>query len=237
MAHTASTVPSALPPLSTSVHPLLDVWDICMGLSGILLCWKKEALFSYISQVLWLWLTSLRRRAVDCLCVCPCDCLSLVCSLRKVVCLSSGVGERGGGSVGRRAEGSNIGGRAWGKAGGAGRGSPLPSLPGSRGGWGQPLEVGPRGLEGPTGESSPQPSLWGGHCRRASIMPSSVHTRVSASVLSRTSGQRTRSARGVLRSGAELSGPRGPALRFPLRLAQAAALHTSAALQRPCQQS
>ena len=55
-----------------------------------------------LSQVLWLWLTSLRRRAVDCLCVCPCDCLSLVCSLRKVVCLSGGVGERGGGSVGRR---------------------------------------------------------------------------------------------------------------------------------------
>ena len=50
-----------------------------------------------LSQVLWLWLTSLRRRAVDCLCVCPCDCLSLVCSLRKVVCLSGGVGERGGG--------------------------------------------------------------------------------------------------------------------------------------------
>lgn len=41
----------------------------------------------------------------------------------------------------------------------------------------------------------------------------------------------------VLRSGAELSGPRGSALRFPLRLAQAAAPHTSAALQRPCQQS
>ena len=50
-----------------------------------------------LSQVLWLWLTSLRRRAVDCLCVCPCDCLSLVCSLRKVVCLSGGVGERRGG--------------------------------------------------------------------------------------------------------------------------------------------
>ena len=49
-----------------------------------------------LSQVLWLWLTRLRRRAVDRLCVCPCACLSLVCSRRKVVCLSGGVGERWG---------------------------------------------------------------------------------------------------------------------------------------------
>ena len=49
-----------------------------------------------LSQVLWLWLMRLRRRAVDCLCVCPCACLSLVCSRRKVVCLSGGVGERWG---------------------------------------------------------------------------------------------------------------------------------------------
>ena len=49
-----------------------------------------------LSQVLWLWLTRLRRRAVDCLCVCPCACLSLVCSRRKVVCLSGGVGSKGG---------------------------------------------------------------------------------------------------------------------------------------------
>ena len=49
-----------------------------------------------LSQVLWLWLMSLRRPAVSCLCVCPCACLSLVCSRRKVVCLSGGVGERWG---------------------------------------------------------------------------------------------------------------------------------------------
>ena len=49
-----------------------------------------------LSQVLWLWLMRLRWRAVDCLGVCPCACLSLVCSRRKVVCLSGGVGERWG---------------------------------------------------------------------------------------------------------------------------------------------
>ena len=49
-----------------------------------------------LSQVLWLWLMRLRRQAVNCLCVCPCACLSLVCSRRKVVCLSGGVGERWG---------------------------------------------------------------------------------------------------------------------------------------------
>ena len=49
-----------------------------------------------LSQVLWLWLMRLRRRAVDCLYVCPCACLLLVCSCRKVVCLSGGVGERWG---------------------------------------------------------------------------------------------------------------------------------------------
>jgi len=49
-----------------------------------------------LSQVLWLWLTRLRRQAGHCLCVCPCACLSLVCSRRKVVCLSGGVGERWG---------------------------------------------------------------------------------------------------------------------------------------------
>ena len=54
-----------------------------------------------LSQILWLWLTSLRRPPVSCLCACPCACLSLVCSLRKVVCLAGGVGARGS-SVGRR---------------------------------------------------------------------------------------------------------------------------------------
>ena len=44
-----------------------------------------------LSQVLWLWLRSLRRpgvslgmRVCECLCVCLCACLWLVCSLRKV---------------------------------------------------------------------------------------------------------------------------------------------------------
>ena len=54
-----------------------------------------------LSQVLWLWLRSLRRLAVslhvgacECLGVCPCACLWLICSLRKVVCLAGGVGAR-----------------------------------------------------------------------------------------------------------------------------------------------
>ena len=56
-----------------------------------------------LSQVLWLWLRSLRRPAVSlgvgackCLCVCLCACLWLVCSLRKVECLTGGVGAKGG---------------------------------------------------------------------------------------------------------------------------------------------
>lgn len=63
-----------------------------------------------LPRVLWLWpwLPRLRRPAVsrgvgacECLCVCPCACMSLVRSLRKVLCLEGGVGARGA-SVGRR---------------------------------------------------------------------------------------------------------------------------------------
>lgn len=49
-----------------------------------------------------LWLRSSRPPAIslgvgacECLCVCPCGCMSLVCSLRKVLCLEGGVGARG----------------------------------------------------------------------------------------------------------------------------------------------
>ena len=55
-----------------------------------------------LSQVLWLWLRSLRRQAVslrvsacECLCVCPCACLRLLFFLRKVECLAGGMGARG----------------------------------------------------------------------------------------------------------------------------------------------
>ena len=63
-----------------------------------------------LSREPWLWLRSWRREAVslgvaagECLCVCRCACLSLVCSLRKVVCLAGGLGARGRGL--RRARG------------------------------------------------------------------------------------------------------------------------------------
>ena len=57
-----------------------------------------------LSREPWLWLRSWRREAVslgvaagECLCVCRCACLSLVCPLRKVVCLAGGLGARGRG--------------------------------------------------------------------------------------------------------------------------------------------
>ena len=62
---------------------------------------KKVNLTPGLPRVLWLWpwLPRLRRPAVsrgvgacECLCVCPCACMSLVRSLRKVLCLEGGVG-------------------------------------------------------------------------------------------------------------------------------------------------
>ena len=120
-----------------------------------------------LSQVLWLWLTSLRRRAVDCLCVCPCACLSLVCSLRKVVCLAGGVGERWGGSVGRRGGSEVLG---W---------TALPWLPV---GLGTGQVLGRMGAQGPGG-AAPRPaggSEARGPCGgRAAAGPKARHLRAT----------------------------------------------------------
>lgn len=96
-----------------------------------------------LPRVLWLWpwLPRLRRPAVsrgvgacECLCVCPCACTSLVCSLRKVLCLEGGVGARGA-SGGRR--------------GGAGRTSSWFTALVAPGGFGHRAGAGQDGRSGP----------------------------------------------------------------------------------------
>ena len=85
------------------VYLLLPSWSLSRNLHVFLPLYLLTAsrrpvrLAPGLSQVLWLWLRSLRRpgvslgmRVCECLCVCLCACLWLVCSLRKVEGLAWG---------------------------------------------------------------------------------------------------------------------------------------------------
>ena len=157
-----------------------------------------------LPRVLWLWpwLPRLRRPAVsrgvgacECLCVCPCACMSLVRSLRKVLCLEGGVGARGA-SVGRRGGADELWFTALVAPGGFGH----------RAGAGQDGRSGPRlgcaqarrRLRGPRAPAGPR-----------------GHAALSSEALG---GGEVAEGRGGLRAGAGLEGPRvgeRPDLRAP----------------------
>ena len=145
-------------PLSVSPSPCVPArscLSVCLSLSAsasrrlgsvslnLHLFLSLSLLTPGLPRVLWLWpwLPRLRRPAVsrgvgacECLCVCPCACTSLVCSLRKVLCLEGGVGARGA-SGGRR--------------GGAGRTSSWFTALVAPGGFGHRAGAGQDGRSGP----------------------------------------------------------------------------------------